>query len=94
MTLAPGGSRLWAVNFGPLNSTAEFGLAEFAVDRATGQLAPTGCVQDAHESRDPGCAVRAEGLYGARSVAFSPDGREMYATASVAYALSAFELAR
>jgi len=94
LTLTPDGSRLWAVNFGPLNSTAEFGLVEFAVDKATGQLAPAGCVQDAHESLDPGCAVRAEGLYGARSVAFSPDGRDLYATASVAYTLAAFKLAR
>ena len=92
--MTPDGSRLWAVNFGPLNSTAEFGLVEFAVDSATGQLAPAGCVQDAHESQDPGCALRADGLYGARSVAFSPDGRDLYATASVAYALAAFKLAR
>jgi 6-phosphogluconolactonase (cycloisomerase 2 family) len=94
VTLSPDGSRLWAVNFGPLNSTSEFGLVELAVDKRTGLLSPAGCVEDAHETQDPGCALRADGLYGARSVAFSPDGTQLYATASVAYTLSTFDLRR
>ena len=90
VTLSPDGSQLWAANFGPLNSSEQFGLVGFSVNRTSGALTPTGCIQDANESTNPGCAQTAQGLYGARRAAFSPDGRSMYSTASVASTLATF----
>jgi hypothetical protein len=88
--LTPDGSRLWAANFGPLNSVQQFGLVDFAVDPGSGALTPIGCIQDDKQSTNPGCAGIADGLRGARSVAFSPDGSFLYVTASVASTITAF----
>jgi len=88
--LSPDGSQLWAANFGPLNTNAQFGLVGFGVDPTSGSLTPLGCVQDARQTTNPGCAAVADGLRGTRSVAFSPDGGYLYATASVASTVAAF----
>jgi VCBS repeat-containing protein len=90
VTLSPNGSQLWAANFGPLNSSEQFGLVGFTVNQTTGSLTPIGCIQDAHESTNPGCAQTADGLYGTRRATFSPDGTSMYTTASVASTLATF----
>ncbi len=60
----------------------------FGRDSSTGALTPAGCIADTQHAG--GCASTQEGLNGADGVAISPDGKSVYAAASVDDAVAAF----
>src|SRR5215210_6653765 len=63
------------------------GVTWFERDAATGKLTPGGCIKDF--PRNDHC-LGSSGLVGASGVAVSPDGRNVYVTASTARSLLAF----
>ena len=81
LALSPDGRSLYAV------SAISAGITWFERDPATGKLTPGGCIKDF--PRADRCTGSA-GLVGASGVAVSPDGENVYVTASTARSLLVF----
>ena len=84
VVVSPDGKSVYAVGDG------DDAIARFDRDTTTGGLTPKGCIADPTDNPD-NCVNTAKGLYGAISVAVSPEGTSVYATGPNDNALVLFD---
>ncbi|MFL5911421.1 MAG: lactonase family protein [Gaiellaceae bacterium] len=83
VAISPDGTTVYT---GGVNDSA---VAAFARDPSSGQLHEIGCIEKLDGTSPASCSVRGDGLGGARSIAVSPDGRNVY-VGSHGHALAEF----
>jgi DNA-binding beta-propeller fold protein YncE len=92
VAVSPDGANVYVASRGD-RAGQNGGLAAFARDALTGRLSAIGCVTTSGtngEDTTNGQCIDGDGLAGLNSVVVSPDGRNVYATASVSNAVDVF----